>query len=173
MALRWAKARMLPFAAVDVRDRQASAEDGGDEAGLLGLADAGVEKIDGPAVALLVGGDEILGRLAGDAKLLGQTEGALAVDDAEIDGLGLAPHLRSDHLREQAEDLAGGAGMDVFVVGKGVAEDLIPGQVGQHAQLDLGIVGREDHMSRRCDEGMPDRRPSSVRIGNVLQVRVG
>src|SRR5512133_4007882 len=153
------KGQHVTVAAVDIRDRQTPAEDGGDKPILLGLTDTAVEEGDGAAVALFIGGDEILGGLAGGTQLFCQAEGALAVDDAEVDGLGLAAHLRGDHFGKQAENFGGGTGMDVFIMGEGVAENRITGQVRQDAQHDLGIVGRQDDVPRRRDEGVADQAP--------------
>ena len=103
---------------------------------------------------------------------LGQAEGPLAVDDPEIDGLGLAAHLRGHHLREETEDLGGGPGVDVLVLGKGVAEDRVAGEVGQDPEFDLGIVGGEDEAPLPGDEGPADLPPLLGPDRDVLEVRL-
>src|SRR2546422_2248924 len=45
--------------------------------------------------------------------------------------------------------------------------------MGQEAQLDLGIVGREEHGAGRSDEGAADGLAARGTHGDVLQVRVG
>ena len=53
------------------------------------------------------------------------------------------------------------------------AQPVVPGQVRHDAQLDLRVVGREQHVSRRSDEGLPDAAPFGRTDRNILQVRVG
>ena len=61
-----------------------------------------------------------------DADVLGKSEGGDAVDDAEVDGLCLAPHLGRDLVGRQAEDLRRGAGVDVLVLDEGLDEARSP-----------------------------------------------
>jgi len=81
--------------------------------------------------------DVHLGHLLADLKLPRQPEGAHPVDDAEVDGLGLAPQLGSDPGRFDLKHLGGRAGVDVFLVPEGPNEGLVGGAVRQNAQLDL------------------------------------
>ena len=47
------------------------------------------------------------------------------------------------------------------------------GQVREHAQLDLRVVGRDQHVARRGHERAPDLAPELGADRNVLQVRIG
>ena len=70
-------------------------------------------------IALEIGVDIKLGLAGLDLQLAGQAEGADPVDDAEIDRLG-APADQAGHVgHRHAEDLAGGAAMDVLAGGEG------------------------------------------------------
>lgn len=55
--------------------------------------------------------------------------------------------------------------MDVEAVEERLPEFRYVGDVGQDAQLDLGVVGRQDPMAVGGDEGGTDAAPSSVRTG--------
>ena len=55
--------------------------------------------------------------------------------------------------------------MNVEPLGEGAFQRRDVGHVGQHAQLDLAVVGRDQLLARLRDEGGADLRPSRVRIG--------
>ena len=104
--------------------------------------------------------------LVRDPQLLAEAEGAHAVEDAEVDRLGRPPLLAGDQLGRDAEDDGGGGAVDVLPGGEGVDESLLVRDVGQDAQLDLAVVGDQQHLAR----GARRRRggcagPSSVRTG--------
>ena len=88
----------------------AAAEDRGDVA----FAAAVVERVDHEFGDAAVGGevavDEFGGFFLRDAQAFGEAEGALAVDDAEVDGFGAAALGGSDFVERNAEDLAGDDG---------------------------------------------------------------
>jgi hypothetical protein len=72
------------------------------------------------------------------------------------------------------EDPCGGLAVDVGAAGERVAKVLIARDVGQDAQLDLRVVGREQrHVRRPGDERAPNP-PAQLRTDrNVLEVRIG
>ena len=72
-----------------------------------------------------------------------------------------------------AEDLARGEGVDVFAAAEGVDEQRVLGEVREQAQLDLRVVGGEQHVAGRGDEGGADLAAELGADGDVLQVRVG
>ena len=61
--------------------------------------------------------------------------------------------------------------MDVDAVGEGLTELRDVGDVGEHAQLDLAVVGRDDLVARLGDEGGADLAPRLGADRDVLQVR--
>ncbi len=81
--------------------------------------------------------DVFLGFAARDAELARQAEGAHAVDQAEVDGLGVAPFVVADVVEGLAPDFGGGGAVNVQVVFEGVEQALVAGQVGHDAQFDL------------------------------------
>ena len=123
-------------------------------------------------MALFIGAYELLCHVAGNPQLLGQREGPLTVDDAEVDGLGLTPHLGGDHLREQPEHLTGSTGMDILVLTEGITEDRILREMGQHPQLDLGVVGCQNHATGRCNERLADTAAFVGTDRDILQVGI-
>ena len=128
---------------MDIRNPSASAEDGLDKASFLGLLDALIEKLPDTLISLVVLLDEFVGFGGADAQAAGQAEGGLAVDDAEINGLGLAALVRADMVQIDAEDLAGYEAMDVLVVGEGLAELFVFAEMGQYAPFNMGVIGPE------------------------------
>ncbi len=99
--------------------------------------------------------DKNLGFLAAAAELFGQTKGAHSVNDAEVDGFGHPPHLRSDHGRTDPENFGGGAGVDIFALVKGGQQYRVGGVMGQHPEINLGIIGGQKKMICRGDKGRP------------------
>ena len=101
-----------------------------------------------------------------DVEHLRQAERALAVDHAEVDRLGHAPHFRRHFLQAALVHLAGHPGVNIFIAFESRPQRFVAGKVGQHAQFDLRIVRRQQRQS-----GSPGKnaerisRPSSVRIG--------
>ena len=98
----------------------------------------------------------------------------MAVDDSEIDGLGLAALVRGDLLQINAKHLAGSEGVDVFVVGEGLAELFVLTEVSPDPQLDLRIIGGEPDVSGAGgDKGSPDLSAQFATGGDILQVGPG
>ena len=55
--------------------------------------------------------------------------------------------------------------MHVLAAAERVDERLVLREVGQDAQLDLAVVGREDQVPRLGHERLADAAPSAVRMG--------
>jgi hypothetical protein len=94
MAWRSAPARRGPLPAVDVRQPQAAAEHGFHVALLVRLDARVVHVALHARKALEVALDVVLGRFLLDAQVARQAEGAHAVDQPEVDDLGVAALLR-------------------------------------------------------------------------------
>ncbi len=80
------------------------------------LGDGSVAPLPDVRVALEVGVDEVLRLFAGDAFTLGEAEAGEAVEDAEVEDLRAASHLRRDSFERDAEDFGGRGGVDVDVL---------------------------------------------------------
>ena len=115
----------------------------------------------------------LLGFLDGDSDILGQGEGGNAVNDAKIYRFRASPHAGGHLLHRYAEDLGGGEGVDILSGAEAVDHGLVPGHVGQQAQLDLGVVGVHQHLSGGCGEHLPQLRPQLGADGDVLQIGLG
>src|SRR5206468_12453388 len=125
-----------------------------------------------PGEALEVALDVVAGGAALDAQVLGKAEGTHAVDQAEVDDLGVAALLALHFFRRQAEDLGSGGAVDVLAGRERAQHRLVARDVGHDAQLDLRVVGRYDHFARRGDEGFADAAAFGGAYRDVLQVRV-
>ena len=124
-------------------------------------------------VALEVGFDVGLGDLLVDVELRGEAEGADAVDDAEVDGLGAGAGLLVHGGGVDAEDLGGGEGVDVLAGAVGVEQQRVLREVGHEAELDLRVVGGHEQVAGGGDEGGADLAAEGGADGDVLQVGVG
>ena len=76
----------------------------------------------------------------GNAQILTQTEGTDAVNDTEIDRLGVAP-LQVRHLLERCvEHLGGGNPVNVLLHAVCFNELFVVGHMRQNPQLNLGVI---------------------------------
>ncbi len=122
---------------------------------------------------LEVGVDIGLGLGLGDAQALGEPEGADAVDDAVIDGLGRAAEIGADLGHRLSEHLRRRDGVDVDVVREGLFQCLDIGHVGQDTKLDLRIVGRQKKKTGSGKKSLADLAAFLGTDRDVLQVRLG
>ena len=104
--------------------------------------------------------------------VLRQAVAADAVGDAEVDRLGHAAHVRRHLVQRHVEDGGGGGGVDVLVGLEGGDQGRVLAEVGQDAQLDLRVVGREQHAVALGDEGAPHHAPDVGADRDVLQIGV-
>ena len=158
------------FGGVDVGQVAAAAQQG---FGVLGAAGFGFDRFQvavDAGVARQVGINEVAAFLAAEARLLGNAVGAQAVDDAEVEDFGDAALFGVDLVHGGSEHLAGGGGVNVLAPAEGVQQGSVLGQVGQHAQFDLGVVGRQETAAGVGDESPPHLPAQFGADGYVLQV---
>ena len=111
--------------------------------------------------------------LDGDADLPRQRARAHAVDDAEVDGLGPAAHVRGDVGLVDAGDQRRRAPVHVGAFAEGRLQPGIVGQVGQQSQFDLRIVRRQEQViGIPRHESAPDLAPELGADRYVLQIRI-
>ncbi len=126
--------------------------------------------------AEVVGGDEGLGGGEGDAfDASGESLGADAVDDAEVDDFGLCALLFGDFVEGDVEDFGGDGSVDVFVVLEGAEECGFEGVVGEDAEFDLGVVGGKEEVVLGVggDESGADAGALVGSDGDILEVWIG
>jgi hypothetical protein len=92
-------------------------------------------------------------------------QSAHAVDQAEVDDLGIAALLAAHLLRRHAEHLGRRGAVHVQPVGEGAQQRLVAAEVRHDAQLDLAVVGAGNHAARRRHEGLAHAPALGVRIG--------
>ena len=125
-------------------------------------------------IALEVAADVVARFLARDVQVARESEVADAVDDAKVDGLGGGAQLMGDIRFRDVVDLGRGGAVNVCPGQKRLLHGFIACNVGQNAQLDLRVIGRQqvvipltrlkeraDHASFLCTHG------------DVLEVRIG
>ena len=108
-----------------------------------------------------------------DTQLAPQPEGADAIDDAEIDRLGTPPRHRVHAGHRNAEHLAGGAGVDVLALQETFLQLRNIRDMRQQPQLDLRIIGADQHISGLGDEGAADAAAFLGPHRDVLQIGIG
>src|SRR5205814_1084707 len=122
--------------------------------------------------APLVAVDDLRGFLLPDLQASGQAIGGNAVDDAEVDHFGAAALFLGHLLGHDVVDLRRHGCVDVLSLVEGLDEGRVAGEVGQETQLDLRVVGGDEHASGRCDERLTDFTPNLRADGDVLEVGV-
>jgi hypothetical protein len=80
---------------------------------------------------------------------------------------------RRHALDRHAEHLRRGHGVDVEAFGEGLLQLRDVADVGQQAQLDLAVVGADQHFARLGDEGLADLAAFLGADRDVLQVGIG
>ena len=93
---------------------------------------------------LKIGLNVVLSSLAGNSQIIGQSEVGNAIDDSEVDSLGIAAIIRRHILcLFNTKDPHGGSRVNVFSMLKGSNQMLVLRNVSQHPQLNLGIIRAE------------------------------
>ena len=139
---------------------------------ILGLAnDAVLERFDG-AETLEVALDESRGVRGGQACSLGKAVVAHAIQHAVVDHLGDASMIGRDALEGNAQHLGRGDGVRVLALLECLQQRRVVGHMRQHPQLDLTVVGRQQHRAFARDERPPHAFADVGANRNVLQVGV-
>ena len=147
-------------------------QDGFDEALLARLDLDALEKFAHPIVGAKVRVDEnpcLFRRHAGVAR---QAKVTQAIEEPEIHDLGEPTLIRRDLGLGDAENLGCGPGVDVLAARKRIDQYRIVRHVGEHAQLDLRIVGRYQDLAPLGDERPPDLAAELRLDGDVLEIWV-
>src|SRR6185369_352653 len=97
---------------------------------------------------------------------------ALAVDRGEVDRLGTAAHVGRDLFRWDAEDERSRLSVNVPAPLERLDERRIAREVRHEAQLDLRVVGNEEHPALARHEATPDRFAALSAHRDVLEVRL-
>ena len=134
--------------AVDVAEVPPSSQKGFRVSRLFGFLDGAVHVLLDERILHEIIVDDGRGLFSGNVEPFGESEGADAVYDAEVDHLGFTAHVTVDFLQAYAEDLGGGGGMNVQVLSEGFEHTGILTEVRHDAQLDLGVVGGQQYMCR-------------------------
>ena len=115
----------------------------------------------------------ILGCLfPGDAQILAQPERTDAIYDSKIDRLGIAPLLVRNLVKRNVEHLGCCNPVDVLLFLVGFDQMAVPGTMGQHAQLNLGIIRVYEDESVFRDEYLANQSSQFHTDRDILQVRL-
>ena len=134
--------------------------------GLAGALERVVDETADRGKARKVRVDELLRGLLGHADVLGERERRLPVEQRVVDDLRAPPQLVRVEAAVGPEHLQRRPVVDVLAGAERLDQRFFVGQVREHPQLDLRVVGGDQHVARarRRTRG-GSRRPSSVRIG--------
>ena len=107
-----------------------------------------------------------------DADVLRQRERALAVQQRVVDHLRDAAQVVRVPAAVGAEDLHRGPLVEIDALAERVDEHRLLGEMREHAELDLRVVGRNQHVAGIGDERAADLAAERRADRDVLQVRI-
>ena len=166
------RAAPRPIAAPDVGQHDASTKQGLHKA-LLRRSGFGVlHVLPHPRKSRKVAVDIVARSLLIDTQCLRQAVSAHAVDQPEVDRLGISPLLAAHVSHRDTKDLCGGRPMDILALNKGTGHAFVGAHVGHDAQLNLRVVTAHDATPWRCNEGLPHPTPLRGSDGNVLKIGI-
>ena len=96
-----------------------------------------------------------------------------AVDQAEVDGLGMTTHILGDLIQWNTIDGGSGGGVNVLPGAEGGQHGLIFRHVCNDTQFDLGVIDREQDGAFRSDEAIANAATFLGADGNVLEIGIG
>ena len=108
-----------------------------------------------------------------DAEILAQTERTDAVYDTEVDRLRISSLQRCYLFKRHMEHFRCRHAVDILRLAVRLNQVFIARHMGQHAELNLGIVGIQKDTARLWHEGFPDQTAKLHPHRNVLQIRIG
>jgi hypothetical protein len=123
-------------------------------------------------IFLEIQGDELRSFFSAELGGLLQAVVTHAIDDSEIDRLGIPAHLRAYFINRDPEQLGSGRGMDILVLGKGSDKAEVFREVRQNPEVDLGVVGTQKVCPGRSYNGFPYLVPQIAPYRYILQVGV-
>ena len=114
---------------------------------------------------LIISLDEIFRFSQGQVGGARQPEGAHAVDQTEIDGLGVPALVLGNLVQRHFIDRGSRGRVNVLPGAESRQHGFIFSHVGRDAQLDLGIVHRKQQAARRGHKSLAHLVANSVRVG--------
>ena len=105
-----------------------------------------------------------------DVESLRQAVRLHAVQQPEVDHLGLPPLVRGHRVEVDLVDPGRGGGVHIDIPVKGVNQTGVGGQMGQDSQLDLRVVGNQEQVALIGGEGAADRSALLGADRDVLKV---
>ena len=108
-----------------------------------------------------------------DTEILSESERADAVDNSEVDRLGISSLQRCYLVKWHMEYFRCCHTVDILRLTVRLDQVFIARHMGQHTEFDLGIVGIQKDTARLWHEGFPDQTAELHPHRNVLQIRIG
>ena len=116
--------------------------------------------------------DVLLGFFPRNPEALSETVGLHPVEQAEVDHLRRTPLVRRHRVRVDVVDSRRRRRVNIEVLFERVDESRVVREMGEDAQLDLRVVGDQEHAPFVRDERLPDRTALLGPDRDVLQVRL-
>ena len=162
----------LAVGGLDFRQVQAATENGFHIALGFGLRAGVVHIALDPGKAGEIALDVIFGSGVVDAEISRQTVGAHAINQTEVDHLGIAALLGTHLVYRQTKDLGSRGAVHIQPFVESAQQGFVTAQVGHDAQLDLAVVGTGDQAPGRGHKGLAHAPPLRRADRDVLQIGV-
>ena len=157
---------------IDLGQIQATAKHGFNKAFGFGAELGLVHVLLHAGVALKITVNVSRSRLGFNLQIARQTKTAHAVNQPEVDDLGIAALLTADLAHRHAKHLGSGSAVHVHAIGECLEQGFVTADVGHDAQLDLRVISAGNHTARRGDKSFTDTATFRCFHRNVLQIRV-
>ena len=154
---------------LDAREPGLPAEQGLRIAALARALERALDIVGDAGEALEIAADQRLRLVGRDFEPARKPPARNAVEDREIDRLRLGAGVAID----LAEQFDRGRGVNVLPLRERLLEFGDIGHMRREPQLDLAIVGGDQHMARRGDEGIADLAADLAADRDILQIGIG
>ena len=144
----------------------------GDIALFFGTLHRRLHKLSDSAVTLEILVYELLGLASGNTQFIGESEGAHAIHNAEVDGFGHSSLMGIHFLHGFFIYQGGSVFMYVFTGKEGFHQTRVLGHPREHHQLDLGVVRTDEDIPFSRDKGVSDQTAFIRPYRNILEVGV-
>ena len=162
----------LKIAACQLRQGAAAVKQRSNVAFFLGVGNAALHIAVHLGEGVQIGFQESVRLLDRNPQILAERIRPLAVHNAEVDRLAGAAQLGGDLALGDMVNFGSGGTVDIRAVQKRLLHMLVPRDVRQNAQLDLGVVGVHQRAAGRCHKIPAQAAAQLGADGDVLQVRL-
>ena len=104
--------------------------------------------------------------------MFGQPKRRHAIDQAKVNGFGLASLIVIHGLKGNIKDFGRGGTVNIELMSKRMEQSCIAGEVRHDSQFNLRVIGRDNLAAQWRNEGLTNTPPFLRPNRNILQIRI-